>query len=69
MLRALGSVSCDIPHETRGTSCYGHWVLRLVISFTGQGVRIATGIGVLRLVMSYTREEIRFVPMIGLCVL
>ena len=34
MLRALGSVSCDITHETRGTICYRHWVLCLVISHT-----------------------------------
>ena len=39
MLRALGSASCDITHETGGTICYGHWVLRLVISQTRQGVR------------------------------
>ena len=57
MLRALGSASCDITHETgaticyghwvqtRGTICYGHWVLRLVISHTRQGVRFVTGIG------------------------
>ena len=37
--RALGSVSCDITHETGGTICYAHWVLRLVISHTRQGVR------------------------------
>ena len=36
MFRALGSVSCDITHETGGTICYGHWVLRLVISHTRQ---------------------------------
>ena len=36
MLRALGSVSCDIIHETEGTVCYGHWVLHLVISPTNQ---------------------------------
>ena len=34
MLRALGSASCDITHETGGTTCCGHWVLRLVISHT-----------------------------------
>ena len=34
MLRALGSASCDIIHETRGTICYGHCVLRLVICHT-----------------------------------
>ena len=45
MFRALGSVSCDITHETVGTICYGHWVLRLVISHTRQGVRFVTGIG------------------------
>ena len=45
MLRALGSASCDITHETRGTMCYGHWVLRLAISHTRQGVRFVTGIG------------------------
>ena len=45
LLRALGSASCDITHETGGTICYGHWVLRLVISHTRQGVRFVTGIG------------------------
>ena len=39
MLRALVTASCDITHETGGTSCYGHWVLCLVISHTRQGVR------------------------------
>ena len=34
MFRALGFVSCDNTHETRGTICYGHWVLCLVISHT-----------------------------------
>ena len=32
MLRAFGSASCEITHETRGAVCDGHWVLRLVIS-------------------------------------
>ena len=45
LLRALGSVSCDITHETGATSCYGHWVVRLVIPHTRQGVRFVTGIG------------------------
>ena len=40
MLQALRSVSCDIIHETGGTICYGHWVLRLVISLTRQGVEL-----------------------------
>ena len=44
LLRALGSASCDIIHETGGTICYGHWILRVEISFTRQGLRIATGI-------------------------
>ena len=54
---ALSSASCDITHETGSTICYGHWVqtrgtmcykhsvLRLVISYTRQGVRFVTGIG------------------------
>ena len=45
LLRALGSASCDITHETEGTNCYGHWVLLLVISQTRQGVRFVTGFG------------------------
>ena len=45
LLRALGSASCDNTHETGGTICYGHWVLRLVISHTRQGVRFLRGIG------------------------
>ena len=39
MLRALGSASRDILHKTRGTICYGHWVLHLEISHTRQEVR------------------------------
>ena len=45
MLRALGSVSCDITHDTGGTICYGHWALRLVTTLTKQGVRFVAGIG------------------------
>ena len=37
MLRALGSASCDITHETRETICYGHWVVCLVISNDTRG--------------------------------
>ena len=43
MLRALGSASCVITHETAGTICSGHWVLRLEISHTRQGVRCVFG--------------------------
>ena len=42
MLRALGSDSCDIIHETAGTISYGQ---RLAIARTSQGVRFVTGIG------------------------
>ena len=45
MLRALDSASCDITHETGGTICYGHSILRLVISHTRQGIRFVTDIG------------------------
>ena len=45
VLQALCSASCDITHETMNTICYGHWVMRLVISHTRQGVRCVTGIG------------------------
>ena len=45
MLRAAGSASCDITHETVGTICYVHWALQFVISHTKQGVRFVTGIG------------------------
>ena len=45
MLQASGAASCDIRHETRGTICYRHWVLRLVTSHARQGVRVVTGIG------------------------
>ena len=38
LLRALGSASCDITHESGGTVYNGHWVLRLMISRTKQGV-------------------------------
>ena len=46
MLRALGSASCDITQEKRGTICYGYWVLHLVISQTRQGVQFLTSIGI-----------------------
>ena len=45
MLRALGSVSCDISHVTRGAICYGHWVLRLVISHKRQGYDFVRALG------------------------
>ena len=44
LLRSVGSASCDITHETGGTICYGHWVLRLVISHPRQEVRFVTDI-------------------------
>ena len=56
MLRALGSASCDITHETAGTTCYGHWVLRLVISHPRQGVRFVPGSGYCVL-WSHTRDR------------
>ena len=69
LLQALDSVSCDITHERKGTICYGHRVLRLVISLTRQGVPFCAGIGFLRLVISHTKQGVRFVPGIGFCVL
>ena len=45
MIFCKNSASCDITHETRGTICYGHEVLHLVIAHTRQGVRFVTGIG------------------------
>ena len=36
MFGALGSASCEISHETGGTFCYVHWILRRVISHTRQ---------------------------------
>ena len=80
MSGALSSASCDITHETSGTICYGHWVLRLVISHTRQGVRFVTGVGfcggksfygywVLRLVITHTRQGGTILTGIGFCVL
>ena len=45
LLRALGSTSCDIRHETGGTICSGHSVLRLVISHTRQGYDLLRALG------------------------
>ena len=45
LLRALGSASCDIRHQTGGTICYRAWVLHLVLSDNRQGVGFVTGIG------------------------
>ena len=64
MLRALGSASCDITHETGGAICYGHWVLRLVISHTRRRA-ICYGHWVLRLVISQRRQGVRFVRALG----
>ena len=47
MLQALRSSSCDIIHETRGTICYGHWVLRLVISHTRQMLELVPKVDLL----------------------
>ena len=44
MLQALRSASRDITHERRGTICYKHWLLRLVLSHTTQGVQFVTSI-------------------------
>ena len=68
MLRALGSASFGITHETGGTICYGHWVLRLVISYTRQGYDLLRALG------SASRDikhetGVRFVTGIGFCVL
>ena len=60
MLRTLGSASCAISHETGGTICYGHWVLRLVkISHARQRVTICYGHWVLHLEISRTRQGVR----------
>ena len=69
LIWALDSASCVIRHQTRGTICYGHWVLHLVLSDTRQGVRFVTSIWVLHLVVSDTRQGIRFVTGIGFCIL
>ena len=45
MLRALGSVSRNITHGTGGAICYGHWVLRLVISHRRQGDDLLRALG------------------------
>ena len=45
LLQASGSASCDITHETRGTSCYGHWDLPLVIIHTRQGYDLLRALG------------------------
>ena len=68
LLRASGSASCDITHETRETICYGHWVVCLVISHD-TGSTICYEHWVLRLVISHLRQEVRFVTGIGFCVL
>ena len=69
MLRALGSASCDITHETGETSCYGHWSLHLEISHTGQGVPFVAGIRPLHLKISLTRHGVQFVTGIVFCIL
>ena len=66
VLQALGSASCDITHETRGTICYGHWVLLLVISHTCDLIR---SLGSASCEITHTRQRERFVTGIGFCVL
>ena len=68
MLRAFGSASSDITHETRGAFCYGHWVLHLVILHTRQGGTICCGFWILHLVISHTRQAVRFIRGIWFCV-
>ena len=68
MLRTLGSASCDITHETGGTICYGHWVLRLVISHTRQGYELLRALGSAS--CDITNEtRVRFVTGIGFGIL
>ena len=45
LLRALGSVSRNLTHETGGTMCYRHRVLRLVISHPRQGDDLLRALG------------------------
>ena len=33
-------MSCDMKYETKGTTCYGHWVLGLVTSHRREGIRV-----------------------------
>ena len=66
MLRALVSRSRDITLERRDTICYGHWVLRLVISHTRPGGTICYGHWVLRLVISPTKQGVyELLPALG----
>ena len=46
---------CVLQYREGGTTCYGQWVLRLVISHTKQGVRFVTGVG-FYVLSNYTRE-------------
>ena len=56
-LRALGSASCDITHETGGTICYGHWVYASYhIKHETEGTT-CYGKWVLHLVMSPTNQR------------
>ena len=69
LLRALGSASFDNTHKTGGTTCCGHWVLRLAISHTRQGVRIVWALGSVSCDFTHTRRGVRFVTGIGFCIL
>ena len=63
LLRALGSASFNITHGARGTVCYRHCVLHLLISRKKQrGYDFVAGVGI-----SHTRQRVRFVTGIGLC--
>ena len=68
LFRALGSAFCDITHETGGTICYGHWVLRLVISHTRQGYGFLGALGSASCDITHETTG-TIVPGIGFCVM
>ena len=71
LLRAVGSASCDIAHETRGTFCSGHWVLHLVISLKHEtgGTVCFRAFCSASCDLAYETAGVRFVTGIGLCAL
>ena len=65
------SVFCILWSRLRNsgaTICYGHWVLRLVISHTRQGCDLLRALS-FRLVISHTKQGVRLVTGIGFCML
>ena len=69
LIRALGSVSCVITHDTGDTICYRGGVLHLVLSHTRQWDDLLRALGAASCDVPHTWQAVRFVTGIGFCIL